>query len=235
MQNFNFDRAINHNLSSFLNEILQFEKSLSSMDNTERKKMTLQLYDYLNQKIIVEKNYNFAFYGVLLEKYSIVSKYLSQPFILQNKSQLSKRFTLSLNELLKNKFINIVSSKESLLISKINSNDKYFDLFLDFLSCYFCFTISTFKNQSPQIFAEFIYSISASNYKGPSSNSNRIIDEENLICDRILDVLDDIYGIKNYAPKYSKGCTISPKYFLEYEIQSGYDYISMSKDLLSKI
>ncbi|MFN6037357.1 MAG: hypothetical protein ACK452_02730, partial [Bacteroidota bacterium] len=101
----------------------------------------------------------------------------------EDNEEHKEKYALPLNSLRSKGLIKMVINEEKLDISKINNDENEFDIYLNYLSSYFIYSIeSIIEEDNAEELAEFIYSISADTFR-------EISDENNCIPDQILDLL----------------------------------------------
>jgi hypothetical protein len=223
---FDFELAIKNGMYSFVNGLKKFESQLTEYDEEMQSKIAEDFITKFNNYIFEKQNFHHAYFGKISSYILDNSEVFPTFFLFENEELLSERFGFSIEDISEDKFLNLVVDRNKLSIDEINSDYDIFIKFNDLVCCSFCFTIdSVIEENDAELLAEFIFSISG-------SNSNGVEDEDNAISDSILDLIKFSFGIDIHDEKYSGGCSIIPYLYIDNEVESGYDYINLSQDLI---
>jgi hypothetical protein len=221
---YNINEIVKNGVFSFTKKLEEIINEASKLEDDAQVAFLDNFYKQLNE--CFNLNNQFIFLGKIAERITENSFDIWTSFYLDNEDDCKSRFTLSIDELRNSGLIKQTLDKKNFDVEKINSDDDVFYTFLNYLSCYFIYSLDNVVEQNDaEELAEFIFSISANNYSS-------LTDDDNIIADQILDILK-AYGfdIKNFEGE----CTIFSNYYLKSSVESGYNYIEFSESIIEEL
>lgn len=206
----------------FLSGLKELEKQVSNLPEEKQDDYLEVFYDEFNQ--FISDNPEYTYLVKVVQKFTQNWEFYSY---YADEDNLRERFAISVDDLRDSNLLEIVLEKEGINSDDVNNDDDVFFNFVNLTLSYFVFSLDNLidENDADEL-AEFIFSISSNTYSD-------IVDDENYIPDLVSDIISLGYGFN--ISDYEGDCTISPNYHLSSEVSSGYDYISMSQDIIDEL
>ena len=222
-EQYDIEKMVKDGVYNFTNKLNEIIKKGALLEDEAQDAFLGNFYSQLNRYIEIKNE--FVYLGKIAEKITQNADDIWSSFYLEKDEQYREKFILSIESLRGSGLIKLTLKNENLDVNSINNDDTKFNDFIHLLSSYFIYSLEIVADQNDaEELAEFIFSISSSNY-------SETIDDENVIVDQIIDVLK-MYGFS--INDYAGDSSIYPNYYLKSPIESGHDYIAMSEAIIDE-
>jgi hypothetical protein len=186
------------------------------------------LYSELEKAI--ESNNNLIPFGLIAMKQSEGQINYVEKFEFASRFKYQELYCQSLSNLEDKPLINLVLDTHEISPADVleDTNTQYY--FLNLLSSYFYYNLmhTIFNENDAELMAEFIVAQS----KLSKHEIEAWSEEEDFIADHILDFIEYAIGFNIRDAAYENGCTVCGNQFSSMDLDSGYDYIQLSKDII---
>ena len=187
------------------------------------------LYSDLEEAI--ESNNNLIPFGLIAMKQSEGQINYVEKFEFASRFKYQELYCQSLSNLEDKPLINLVLDTHEIRPADVleDTNTQYY--FLNLLSSYFYYNLmhTIFNENDAELMAEFIVAQS----KLSKHEIEAWSEEEDFIADHILDFIEYAIGFNIRDAAYENGCTVCGNQFSSMDLDSGYDYIQLSKDIIN--
>lgn len=187
------------------------------------------LYSDLEEAI--ESNNNLIPFGLIAMKQSEGQINYVEEFEFASRFKYQEFYCQSLSNLEDKPLINLVLDTYEINPADVleDTNTQYY--FLNLLSSYFYYNLlhTIFNENDAELMAEFIVAQS----KLSKHEIEAWSEEEDFIADHILDFIEYAIGFNIRDSAYENGCTVYGNQFSSMDLDSGYDYIQLSKDIIN--
>ncbi len=223
-EQYDIEKMVKDGVYSFTNKLNEFIKKGALLEDEAQDAFLGNFYSQLNRYIEIKNE--FVYLGKIAEKITQNADDIWSSFYLEKDNEYREKFIFSIESLRNSGLIMLTLKNENLDVNSINNDDTKFNDFIHLLSSYFIYSLEIVAEQNDaEELAEFIFSISSSNY-------SETIEDENIIVDQVIDVLK-MYGFSIH--EYAGDCSIYPNYYLKSPIESGYNYIAMSEAIIDEL
>jgi len=187
------------------------------------------LYSDLEEAI--ESNNNLISFGLIAMKQSEGQINYVEKFEFPSRFKYQELYCQSLSNLEDKPLINLVLDTHEINPADVleDTNTQYY--FLNLLSSYFYYNLmhTIFNENDADLMAEFIVAQS----KLSKHEIEAWSEEEDFVADHILDFIEYAIGFNIRDAAYENGCTVYGNQFSSMDLDSGYDYIQLSKDIIN--
>jgi hypothetical protein len=207
--------------------IYSFVKLLEK--NAQDEVSLINLFNDLEEAI--ESNNNLIPFGLIAMKQSEAQLNYVEEFEFASRFKYQEFYCQSLSNLEDTPLINLVLDTYEINPEDVLEDTNTQRYFLNLVSSYFYFNLmNTILNEdNAELMAEFIVAQS----KLSKNEVEAWSEEEDFIADHILDFIEFAIGFNIRDEAYENGCTVSGNQFSSMDLDSGYDYIQLSKDIIN--
>jgi hypothetical protein len=178
----------------------------------------------------IESNNNLIPFGLIAMKQSEDQNNYVEQFEFESRFKYEEVYCQSLSYLEETPLINLVLDTYEINPADVldDTNTQYY--FLNLLSCYFYYNLMNpiLIEGDAQLMAEFIVAQS----KISKNEIEEWSEEEDFIADHILDFIEYAVGFDIRNEAYENGCTVYGTQFISMDLDSGYDYLQLSNDII---
>lgn len=187
------------------------------------------LYDELEEAI--ESNNSLIPLGLIAMKQSEGQINYVKEFDFDSRFNYEELYCQSLADLEETPLINLVLDTYEINPADVVEDTNTQRYFLNLLSSYFYYNLmNTILNEDDaELMAEFIVAQS----KLSKNEIEAWSEEEDFIADHILDFIEYAIGFNIRDEAYENGCTVNGNQFSSMDLDSGYDYIQLSTDIIN--
>lgn len=207
--------------------IYQFVKLLE--ENAKNGPALISLFDDLEEAI--ETNNSLIPFGLIAMKQSEGQINYVEEFEFAGRLKGPELYCQSLSNLEDTPLINLVLDTYEINPEDVieDTNTQYY--FLNLLSSYFYYNLmyTILDENDAELMAEFIVAQS----KLSKHEIEAWSEEEDFIADHILDFIEYAIGFNIRDEAYENGCTVYGNQFSSMDLDSGYDYIKLSEDIIN--
>jgi hypothetical protein len=178
----------------------------------------------------IDSNNNLIPFGLIAMKQSEDQNNYVEQFEFESRFKYEEVYCQSLSYLEETPLINLVLDTYEINPADVldDTNTQYY--FLNLLSCYFYYNLMNpiLNEDDAQLMAEFIVAQS----KISKNEIEEWSEEEDFIADHILDFIEYAVGFDIRNEAYENGCTVYGTQFISMDLDSGYDYLQLSNDII---
>ncbi len=196
--------------------------------NAQDETALINLYSDLEEAI--ESNNSLIPFGLIAMKQSENQDNYVEQFEFESRFNYEEVYCQSLSYLEEIPLINLVLDTYEINPADVVDDTNTQNYFLNLLSCYFYYNLMNpiLIEDDAQLMAEFIVAQS----KISKNEIEEWSEEEDFIADHILDFIEYAVGFDIRNEAYENGCTVYGTQFISMDLDSGYDYLQLSNDII---